>query len=142
MNSNKLASENRHFHLWMQKDGNLELHKYNRGDWIVIWASRTTGSGSSPYKLYLNERTNELEIHDKHNKVIWKSGVSVSNRNNFMPGGQAILERDGNFVVYDGKSTIMWSTGTENGNKSPAFGTGIRYQGKFYKIIYNSYDIS
>ena len=120
----------------MQDDGNLELRKYKRGDWDdVIWASRTTGSGTHPYKLYLNENTNELEIHDKHNEIIWRSGVSVLNGSNFIRGGQAILERDGNFVVYDKEYNIMWSTGTENGNKSPEFGTGIRYDGTHFHTI-------
>ena len=69
----------------MQEDGNLELRKYKRGDWDdVIWASRTTGSGSHPYTLYLNENSNELEIHDKHDEIIWRSGVSIQNGNNFI----------------------------------------------------------
>ena len=135
MSIKRLASKNDHFHLWMQKDGNLELHKKlhnnHRGNWEVIWASRTTGAGRPPYRLDLNENTNELEIHDSYDNFVWKSSVSVSNRNNFVNGGYAILENNGNFVVYDGKNTTMWSTGTKGGHKSPAFGSGIKHEGRF-----------
>ena len=135
MSGERLASKNNHFHLWMENNGNVELHRYNRGDWNVIWASQSNVSGSPPYKLYLNKETNELEVHDTHNKITWKSGVSASSENTFKKGGHAILKNNGDFVVHDRKNVTMWSSGTKGGKKSEAFGTGIRHEGKFFILF-------
>ena len=96
----------------MQKDGNLELHKNKQGTWIVIWASRTTAVGVGPYKLYLNAITLQLEIHDRNSDIIWNSDNPIPDSNNGMHKGRAILENNGNFVVYDGQNSIVWSSRT------------------------------
>ena len=119
-----LSSENGIYNLWMEKDGNLELHKRKNRKWDVIWASRTTGGGDPPYRLFLDETTNKLVIEDKHSHAIWNSGVGVSPKNNWVEGGYAALEENGNLVVYDGLKRVMWSTDTSGGVKSSKFGSG------------------
>ena len=101
------------------------------GSWNIIWASMTIGSGFPPYKLKLNKKTNELEIHSSHNKSTWKSGVTVSTDNGYKKGGFAILKNNGDFVIYDKNNVTMWSSGTKGGVKSHKFGTGVKHGGKF-----------
>ena len=96
----------------MQKDGNLELHANKQGTWIVIWASRTTAVGDGPYKLYLNEITLQLEIHDRNNDIVWNSDNPIPDSYIGMHKGRAILENNGNFFVYDGQKEIVWSSRT------------------------------
>ena len=128
----RLTSRNKHFHLWMQDNGDLELYMVNVGSWNVIWASMTIGSGFPPYILKLNKETNELEIHSRRNKLTWKSGVSVSKDNGYEKGGYAILKNNGDFVIYDRNNVTMWSSGTKGGEKSHKFGTGVKHGGKFF----------
>ena len=115
----------------MQDSGDLELYVVHGGTWNVIWASMTIGSGLPPYKLKLNKKTNELEIHSRNNKLIWKSGVSVSKDNGYEKGGYAILKNNGDFVIYDRNNVTMWSSGTKDGEKSNRFGTGVKHGGTF-----------
>ena len=127
-----LTSKNKHYHLWVQDNGDLELYFVHGGSWNVIWASQTVGSGFAPYKLNLNKNTNELEIHDRKNTITWKSGVSVSIENGYKKGGFAIVENNGDFVIYDGNNITMWSSGTKGGGKSQNFGTGVNHGGKLF----------
>ena len=101
----------------MQKDGDLELHKNIQGNWKAIWASRTTAKGDEPYKLYLNETNLQLEIHDHNNDVVWNSNNPIPNGNDAMHEGRAVLENNGNFVVYDRQNSIVWSTRTTGTRK-------------------------
>ena len=73
---------------------------------------------------------NQLKICDKHYNVIWQSEVHTNKTNNWEQGGYAILQDDGNFVVYDGRNRTVWSTGTSGGNKTSSFGTGITHAGR------------
>ena len=50
------------YRLWMQTNGNLELHKQQIDEWRIIWASRTSGAGDPPYLLGLKQSNNKLKI--------------------------------------------------------------------------------
>ena len=115
----------------MQMNGNLELQKKQIDNWRIIWTSRTSGAGDPPYLLVFNQSNNQLRIRDKHHNVTWQSEVFANKTNDRTQGGYAILQDDGNFVVYDGRNRTMWSTGTSGGNKSSWFGTGILHDGIF-----------
>ena len=121
----------------MQTNGNLELHKRQIDEWRIIWASRTSGAGDPPYLLGLKQSNNKLKICDRHYNITWKSDSSNAKTNKWTPGGYAILQNDGNFVIYDGKNRTVWSTGTSGGNKSTAFGTGILHDSIMPIVIFS-----
>ena len=56
--------------------------------------------------------------------AIWSTGVYDAGHGKAF----AIMQNDGNFVEYDGKSRPMWATGTSGGQKAPddAWGKGHR----------------
>jgi len=114
----------------IQPNGDLELLKKQVDTWGIIWTSRTSGEGDPPYLLDFKQSNNQLRVCDKHYNVTWQSEVYANKTNNWARGGYAILQEDGNFVVYDGRNRTMWSTGTSGGNKSSSFGTGIIHNGR------------
>ena len=125
-NGKMLSSLNGHYHLWMQPDGDLELYKKendNKGsNRKVIWASRTTGAGDPPYNLMLLRFSNQLVVEDGGSNIIWSTGTKVSNNNNWTAGGYAIIQENGNFVLYDGSNRTMWTSDTVDGKKSSTLG--------------------
>ena len=140
-NDEMISSLNGKYHFSIQPDGNLELQKKkNRkkdSKWKVIWASRTTGAGDPPYTLLIVKFSNELVVKDSGSNIIWSSGTKVSSNNNWIAGGHATMEENGNFVLYDGNGRTMWSSDTVDGKKSSLFGSGKIHLGiHYYCIIY------
>ena len=139
-NDEMISSLNGKYHFSIQPDGNLELHKKkNRkkdSKWKVIWGSRTTGAGDPPYTLLLVKFSNELVVKDSGSNIIWSSGTKVSSNNNWIAGGHATMEENGNFVLYDGNGRTMWSSDTVDGEKSSAFGSGKMHLGIHYLHYY------
>ena len=125
----KLSSPNGYYVLSMQPDGNLVLYKRScyEGCWVAIWASQTTGKGSSPYKLKMQGSDNHLLIRDTEKTAIWATNVFIADHSPWKEGGFAVLQDDGNFVVYDGDKTPMWDTATVGGNNG-IYGSGQKYQ--------------
>ena len=139
-----LSSLNGNYHLWMQPDGDLELYKKENdkkgSNRKVIWASRTTGAGDSPYTLLLARFSNQLVVEDSGSNIIWSTGTKVSKNNNWIAGGYANIQENGNFVVYDGRNRTMWTSDTVDGKKSSVFGTGKIHGGENGHFVHSAGD--
>ena len=143
-NGKMLSSLNGNYHLWMQPDGDLELYKKENdkkgSNRKVIWASRTTGAGDSPYTLLLARFSNQLVVEDSGSNIIWSTGTKVSKNNNWIAGGYANIQENGNFVVYDGRNRTMWTSDTVDGKKSSVFGTGKIHGGENGHFVHSAGD--
>ncbi|MGW7192275.1 hypothetical protein [Streptomyces sp. NPDC054838] len=98
--------------LFLQDDGNLVM--YRKSDGKVIWNSATYATGYYSTELRMGT-DGEMSLRDwfDEDKVAWRAGTA----NN--PGAYALLQDDGNFVVYTadggpGKGGALWATGTYN----------------------------
>ncbi|MEU7065734.1 hypothetical protein [Streptomyces sp. NPDC046161] len=97
--------------LVLQKDNNLVM--YRKSDGKAIWGSGTYGNRNA---LTLEMGDNgDLTLHEygQNPAVRWRTGTSGSN------GAYALLQDDGNFVVYKadggpGKGGALWASGTYN----------------------------
>ena len=125
-NDQMLMSSNSLYQVRMQNDGNLVLYKGSD----AIWWSNTVGQGQSPYKLVMHRADNHMVMYDKDSKVVWGTGAFLGK--SFKDGaaqGYAIIQDDGNFVVYDGNGEVMWESQTSGGNKSSKLGSGKAHTG-------------
>ncbi|MFD3722918.1 hypothetical protein [Streptomyces sp. NPDC058674] len=100
--------------VWMllQDDGNLVI--YRKSDGKAIWNSGTYSTGYHTTELSIAADGN-LTLRDWFSPytVAWSAGTG----NN--PGAYALLQDDGNFVVYKadggpGKGGALWASGTYN----------------------------
>ncbi len=89
------------YKLHFQGDGNLILIDPSGK---VLWATGTEGRAT---KLALQPDGNVV-LYDKQAKALWATNTD---RN---PGAFFALQRDGNFVVYNGNNSI-WATNTSGG---------------------------
>lgn len=109
----------------MQRDGNLVLYG-SRG---AVWASNTTPNRGD--ELVMQNDSN-LVIYNGYDQAVWSSlfgatGVRqdtlsaghslTAGRALFSASGgyEALMQTDGNFVVYRGGVTATWATGTSGG---------------------------
>ncbi|MER5729648.1 hypothetical protein ABT084_15125 [Streptomyces sp. NPDC002138] len=97
--------------LVLQRDNNLVM--YRKSDGKAIWGSGTYGS-RSPLSLEIGDN-GDLVLHgdDRNETVHWRTGTGGND------GAYALLQDDGNFVVYKkdggpGKGGGLWNTGTYN----------------------------
>ena len=63
-------------------------------------------STSGRYRLHYQTDGNVVLYDDTDRPARWTSATTSSRP------GQAMMERDGNFVVYDGQGRALWMTGT------------------------------
>ena len=111
----------------MQSDGNLVVYKGND----AIWASNTVGKGNAPYTMSLQGLDNHMVVYDKDLKFVWGTGAYFDKmNNNVVDGGYAIMQDDGNFVVYNGNGDPLWNSGTTGGQSSDKWGSGYISTGR------------
>ncbi|MET9698956.1 hypothetical protein ABZY31_18785 [Streptomyces sp. NPDC006529] len=98
--------------LVIQPDNNLVM--YRKSDGKAIWNTGTYGTGFQVLELRMGT-DGDLFMRDwmGGKKVVWSAGTT----NN--PGAYALLQDDGNFVVYTadggpGKGGALWQSGTWN----------------------------
>lgn len=105
-----ILSSSGRFLLAMQTDGNLVLYDLGNGN-VAYWASNTSGSGA-----------NALAMQGDGNLVVSRNGVAVwsASAGNHIPNSHAVLQDDGNFVLYidDNETNPVWSSATST---SPSF---------------------
>lgn len=104
-----ITSENGHFTLWYQGDGNLVL--YNR-DGVPFWSSGT--QGSSPGVVIMQGDGN-LVIYDFSGIPVWASMT-------FWAGSVLSMQGDGNLVIY-AAGIPVWASdtpGIDPGTEPPA----------------------
>ena len=117
------------FNLIMQSDGNLVVYAVTQNcetntACTPTWASNTAGKGSGPYNLAMQDDGN-LVIYDSTNTATWATGTNqfqniitsesaplMTGQALTSPSGvfQAVIQSDGNFVVYQGPRAI-WALG-------------------------------
>ena len=118
------------FNLIMQSDGNLVVYAVTQtceADTACIanWFGNSKGKGTPPYMLTMQDDGN-LIVYDSTNTAIWTTdtnqfqNIITSESAPLMMGQaltspnriyQAVMQTDGNFVVYHG-TTALWATGT------------------------------
>ena len=95
----------------MQHDGNLVLYK-GSGHNNPIWSSKTYHQGQGPYRLVM-QTDNNLVLYDANSRPTWSSHT---HNKGTMGSAMAILQDDGNFVVYKGKDQkpgeALWHSNT------------------------------
>ncbi|MCC9308333.1 hypothetical protein LN042_14750 [Kitasatospora sp. RB6PN24] len=89
--------------LVMQSDGNLVL--YRKRDGAALWSTRTWNHPGATAMMD-SGGSGFLGVYDWGRGWIWSNGVSGH------AGATAKLQNDGNFVIYAGNGTPLWSTGT------------------------------
>ena len=124
-----LASNNGIYGIKMKNDGNMILYKGN----IKLWASNTNGYRNGPFQLRM-QTDNHLVLWDVSCNAIWATHGYLHGDNDWKRGAYAIIQNDGNFVVYDGNDKIMWSTNTVGGNISNIWIQDNFNSGKFYDV--------
>ena len=116
----ELSSSSKEYVLRLTIDGRLLLYKGTN----LLWGTRKGYIGRSHFKLKMG-RDNHLVLSNDYSEEFWATGVYIGNEgNNWEKGGYAVLQDDGNFVVYDGNRTAMWDTQTYDGQKKGLDGIG------------------
>ena len=64
------------------------------------------GKGSPPYHLAMQTDNNLVVYATGHNPT-WNSRTQGRGAT----GAKAILQDDGNFVIYDGEQRVLWASG-------------------------------
>ena len=118
----ELTSSSKEYVLRLNTDGTLLLYKGED----LLWTSGAKNIGSAPYKLSM-QKDNHLILRNNDSVEVWATGVYIGRDGNaWEKGGYAILQDDGNFVVYDGNGIAMWDTQTYDGQKNVLDGHGKR----------------
>ena len=76
-----------------------------------LLADQSITSPSRRIRLVYGTDGNLALYDDEERRLLWSTGTSGT------PPGRAILELDGNLVVYDRDGAARWSSGT-NGNRN------------------------
>ena len=109
INYPELRSPNQKYRLFVG-DGHVAL--WEQG--TVIWETNTAGSYPYAYILKM-EKDNNLVVYDINYKVMWQSFTSGEGK------GKAVLQDDGNLVIYDkvGKELKRFGTCHKSGTCNP-----------------------
>ncbi|MDX1417414.1 MAG: hypothetical protein R3293_24635 [Candidatus Promineifilaceae bacterium] len=89
----QLTSKDRRFALRLQKDGNLVLRW--TADGRALWSTHTEGKGGVRLSM---QKDSNLVLYTAGGKPVWRTGTQGKSQ---MKDVLAILQNDGNFVVYD-----------------------------------------
>jgi hypothetical protein len=97
-----ISSPNYNYHLSMQTDCNLVL--YN-ASWSAIWASNTSGNGSSCHLDMQTDGNLVLYKYSGHNTALWNSGTGSTGSQDHMA-----VANSGSFSVYDVAGTSHYTS--------------------------------
>eukprot|EP01004_Peranema_trichophorum_P000697 NODE_10772_length_492_cov_15.747967_g10120_i0.p1 GENE.NODE_10772_length_492_cov_15.747967_g10120_i0~~NODE_10772_length_492_cov_15.747967_g10120_i0.p1 ORF type:complete len:116 (-),score=17.30 NODE_10772_length_492_cov_15.747967_g10120_i0:143-442(-) len=99
-----MSSKNRRFELQITADGNLIiLNIETKG---LVWTSGSYNPNGVPnYRLVMQE-DNNLVLYDSENHPLWLSGT----HNHGSIGAFCDISNDGQLVIYDGSSRMIWSS--------------------------------
>jgi hypothetical protein len=118
--SSSFLSPKGHFRFYHQTDGNLVLYSYTPGlvSHEVLWSSNTYGISTTHLIM---QRDGNLVLYSG-SSAVWSSGTynhCPYNHACSSKGEFAVLQGDGNFVIYDYftkyKLNPLWSTDTWQG---------------------------
>jgi hypothetical protein len=95
-----LASQDGHFSLVYQADGNLVVYEVGVR---ALWASGTAGSSAGQAVM---QGDGNLVVYDAAWRIVFASRTSSH------PGAQLIMQNDGNLVISAANGIPIWSTQT------------------------------
>ena len=120
-----LTSKNDQFFVTMQTDGNLVVYIRGSGaDNYPIWASKTNKACCGGFSLSMQSDNNLVVYSSKKQSnggAVWATGALCKGKPAY-----AVMQNDGNFVVYASDRTAIWASGTYLGRKSKHSGSGQR----------------
>ncbi|WP_157845479.1 hypothetical protein [Kitasatospora phosalacinea] len=93
--------------VWLlnQQDGNVVL--YRKSDGAALWSTHTANRPKSIAFVETTSNVAAIVMYAVDNgQTIWGTPVKGG------PGTHAVVQDDGNFVVYNGSDQAVWSTGT------------------------------
>lgn len=106
----------------MQSDGNLELYCQGQGSSNAVWSTGTGYHRAYPYVLFEGGAGGgSMVVYDSvlintpngsyfQNQAEWSSLTKPPTHST--RGAEAIVQADGNFVIYDGSGNALWSSNT------------------------------
>lgn len=125
------------YRLTLQQDGNLVVYDHHNHP---TWASNTNGKGRAPYTLKLQNDRN-LVLYDADLNATWSSNTHVAGNphslGHFLRSHdhstlqqdhhitswndqfRAVIQHDGNFVLYDIHNHPFWATNTNGKGHGP-----------------------
>ena len=104
-----LMSKNQAYYARLATNGVFEIYVSNHFvDDNRIFASKINKNKNfiPPYRLYLT-LDGDLQILDKKDEILWRSDTSGKGKAPY----QAILQSDGNFVIFDGGGNALFCVG-------------------------------
>ena len=129
--------------LIMQTDGNLVL--YSKGG-VALWSSRGGLTGAEASSLHAGQSLHqgqalwssdgqyEAVMQADGNFVVYSSsGVAQWSTATQSPGAWLVMQSDGNLVVYSATNSALWSSGT-----APSSGDSLDMQTDGNLVIYDS----
>ena len=148
----------RSFRMSMQSDGNLVIYSQERYNpkATPLWQAHTVANGGSSCSLHLSNEGELYVYHNQRKQSLWSNRseiVCTAKSNTCLNSSQclssknrlyrAIMQPDGNFVVYDnrtGTDKAIFNTGTQGNNGAflalQQDGNLVVYQGK--KPVFNT----
>ncbi len=105
----RLTSQNGHFSLVMQVDGNLVL--YFRGT-TAIWYTNTRGTEGASCHMQSDGNLVVYGTQDGKRKPVWDSQTSE------FSGGELECQNDGNLVIYRDGKAVIWNSETSDRGQS------------------------
>ena len=106
-----LTSKNDKYFVSMQRDGNVVVYKRGSGlNNYAIWASKTDKAWCGKFFLTM-QMDNNLVAYSTAKKdavAVWASGSTCRTA-----PAKAVMQDDGNFVVYAKDGTAIWASGTQ-----------------------------
>lgn len=119
-----LTSSNGVYFVTMQGDGNLVVYRRGgAGGNEAIWWSRTAGACCGGFSLVM-QGDNNLVMYSSRKAsggAVWSSRSICRST-----PARAVMQNDGNFVIYAGDNSAIWASGTVGGRKSRHIGRGDR----------------
>ncbi len=115
-----LTSNNGHFRLWLQPDGNLVLYNGEPTLESAYWATGTWTLPEAQRPVYASMQSDaHFVLYDANDVPRWGSGTwGTGYTNPFL-----LLGDDGNLRVVDGDEQAVWASGKPNGSDAvPARG--------------------
>jgi YD repeat-containing protein len=105
----QLTSPNSQYAVVLQTDGNLVLYSTTGALW-------STNTGSSQAALLFMQSNGDLVLFNPNTTTsAWDAKVTY-------PNSYAVIQDDGNFVIYDASNIARWATNTAGGVSSPGAG--------------------
>ena len=135
---NVLKSKNGNFKAMITLNGNLEIHN-SKG--IRLWSTNNDKTGNTKVKYFgMLDNTGVFNIYDSNKNKIWGSNSNTGLGKYF-----AIMQNDGNFVIYKGinpskglkPSDAIWSTFDNPSNNVINNDLSVCPQDMPYPIEYN-----